>query len=91
MATQNLTTSAISIIYIHEPAGDYEDQQSSPSANLIDGVFTIPDHIDTLTLQDKLSQRLNQLYAATNPSEDQNATISSEQYSMDIADTGGRS
>ncbi len=78
MATQNLTTSASNLTYIHENPSDYKKHNSSPSPNLIDGVFTIPETIDTLTLQDKLTERLTQLYTATHPPEHPNATINSD-------------
>ncbi len=78
MATQNLTTSANNTIYIHENRGDYEKR----SAHLIDGIFTIPETIDTLDLQDKLSERLNQLYAATHPPETPVNSINSDYFWM---------
>ncbi len=78
MATQNLTTSTPNPIYIHENRSDYNKHQSLAPADLIDGIFTIPDSIDTLTLQDKLTERLTQLYAATNPPEDPDTQINSD-------------
>ncbi len=76
MATQNLTTPANNTIYIHEKRSDYKKQKRS--ADLIDGIFNIPETIDTLDLQDKLSERLNQLYAATHPPEAPHSSINSD-------------
>ncbi len=70
MATQKLTTATNNAIYIHEKRSDYGKQQIPTSENLIDGIFTIPESIDTLALYDKLSERLSQLYAATYPPEE---------------------
>ncbi len=77
MATQNLTTLARNVTYIHENTGHYDSSQASSPAELIDGIFTIPENIDTLALFDKLSERLNQLYAATSPPDHNNSPIDS--------------
>ncbi len=78
MAIQKLTTASDNAIYIHEKRSDYGGRQSPAAEKLIDGVFVIPEGIDTRDLYDKLSERLSQLYAATYPPEDSVDHISSD-------------